>query len=140
MGAKFNILTDDSTHPVEHADTMLSPTYGDLSDGGSTTATVSGGELAQTYAADMNVSATPEYGEGTLVGLKHYIYVDDVDIKDRGDGPVYRAWKMNESIGANEGTVPPGTTDIIVGSSHQASGGVENQYRLKVEAQPQHGK
>ena len=119
MGAKFNILTDESTDASKNVDTMISPTYGDLSDGQTTIATLSGGEFSRLYATDVNVSPPPEYGEGTLVGLKHYLYVDTVSQQERADGPVYRAWKLNQSIGANEGGVTTGNTDIIVGSSQQ---------------------
>ena len=119
MGAKFNILTDESTDASKNVDTMISPTYGDLSDGQTTTATLSGGEFSRLYATDVNVSPPPEYGEGTLVGLKHYLYVDTVSQVERADGPVYRAWKLNQSIGTNEGGVTTGNTNIIVGSSQQ---------------------
>ena len=119
MGAKFNVLTDDSTHATANADTILSPTYGDLSDGSAVTGTISGGEFTRFYATDVNVSSPPEYGEGTLVGLKHYLYVNTITQAERADGPLYRAWKLNDSIGTNEGAVTPGCTDIIVGSSQQ---------------------
>ena len=117
MGAKFNILTDENTHSSENADTLLSSSYSDLSDGTSTTVPLAGAPYTRYYMADVNVSSKPDFGDAKLVGLEHYLYVDSISQGDSFQAPIYRAWKSKQSIGSNEGGVVPNCTDIIVGSS-----------------------
>ena len=118
MGAKFNIRTDETTHPTKQVDTYLSSAFSDLFDGQSATAAIEGGAPSAHYLADINVSSPPDYGAGTLIGLEHYIYVDTITQGTTTSSPRLKVWKSNIAIGANEGTVTPLHHDIFVSSCH----------------------
>jgi len=128
MGAKFNIRTDDTTHSVEQADTYVSSAFSDLFDGQSGTAIIAGGAQSSHYLADINVSSRPEYGAGTLVGLEHYIWVNDISQGNKSTAARLKTWKSKLSVGTNEGEVTPLHRDIFVSSCHADK---NNIYKLE---------
>lgn len=99
---KSDIITDSTA-----VDSELSSTYPDLFYGQDTSAEISGGAYQKYYLSELSIPHKPTFGDASLVGLKHYLYIDDIDKGTSRSVPTLKTYKVDRSVNGKSGIIYP---------------------------------
>ncbi len=109
------------TYPETTYDTNVSAIFSDLAAGKTSQVEIKGGADALLYLSEHKIPPAP-VGNATLVGLKHLFYIPSggvtQDLENRANPAMFKVWKVNRSMGPNEGNMIP---DITSGNTAATS-------------------
>ena len=104
-------------------DTSISSVYTDLFDGKTTTAKIQGGGDHQMYLSEIVIPEADDFGDSELVGLKYLLHPTTVSLQNTNSyPPEFKLWKLNKSMGNNEGTITPDVRNLAVFTSRIDAG------------------